>query len=345
MDEQKQAEALRLRRYRSAKKVELATLKQHIFHLEAALSRLKSKALAPGNVGSQHDATTALAILCRYNQSLREKVKTHAKLAQVLAAWVTSHHPPLGVSRRSTWVESTLLDDPTARHQGFQWLSQRVYYMALASSARPAERLERSEAYSFRLHTYVNDDGETNIAAMDLQLQTIYFTNATRIGRGLWHRLSQNQLAIDSVLPTTTVVETVQDKTVYHCGVYEGNDVRSCRIMTRFEDTDERVVITFCLVKDDERRALEEGEFRTHGLGWAVFERVTDGITKLRFSVVHYAPRTRRGRASLAEIGQLYGLSNKGIEHRDAYIERLRRVIGETFIQGIQHGADQLRQL
>ncbi|CAK4654593.1 unnamed protein product [Aphanomyces euteiches] len=64
-----------------------------------------------------------------------------------------------------------------------------------------------------------------------------------------------------------------------------------------------------------------------------------------RFSTVHSAPITPKGAASLEQIGQIYGKSAHGIEHREAYIEHVRAIAEKVYLTGFRQLTDAFAEI
>ncbi|KAF0719808.1 Aste57867_775 [Aphanomyces stellatus] len=96
-----------------------------------------------------------------------------------------------------------------------------------------------------------------------------------------------------------------------------------------------RIVHTFLFVAHDERSPIGDHEIRVNGfVGMCVNERITDSATLTRHSMIYLPPITCYGKASPAQIGNMYGLSSTDVEFRETYIERILADAETTYVEG-----------
>ncbi|KAF0684592.1 Aste57867_23446 [Aphanomyces stellatus] len=346
------AEIVRLRKFRELKKAERKALEMELATLEWKLRELQvgpqefSSSKTQGGISRQLSAyQLAVDVLLHVNQSLRSKVKDTKTLAQVLATWVTSHHPQITPTTRLTWTDTTLMAHPVARRQGFHWLSERLYHAAI----RGSEGLSRNEfdkfvddSMQFEMHTTLNDDGNVQITRMDLHCYNILFEKFDTIAATAWNFLRHFSFGA-AWLACNVEIDRVHGKLVYDHNVNPRDRTSLRRILCMFEEPN-RVVITLTKVKDDELYALTPGERRTHGYAWYVIERLTDHMTLMKHSYINYIPTTLAGEISLEEFGELFGLLRPTDCHQVRYIESIRSAAERAYIGQIQEGVNMYRQ-
>ncbi|KAF0695918.1 Aste57867_13293 [Aphanomyces stellatus] len=374
IDETRWAEAMRLRKYRKAKKTEVHQLKTELLQLEADLNRLNSKARQPTaeqtrslDVSQQLLGGETLKAM-KENQALRDQVERQRSLARLLMLWVasdrtptvdtvtapsinlsvsTAHinvddfvratHAPLYHQMRPLGTQLTLLANPVARREGFLWICQRVYHTATRAfppQERPGCNIDG--AMRFQMHTCDDDDDGVSIAAMDLQIQAMFHANYKELANGLWRRLVQDTFMKSRVIVSSEVVEPVNPNILYTHGVYSGTGSTARRILSIFVEPT-RIIITICLVAEDEQYPLADGELRTHGFGWIIFEQMTDCTTLVRYSLLHLAPISNHGKAPLERVGRMFGQPVDSIvENRNAHIERIGQVAEKWFLEAYQ---------
>ncbi|KAF0695916.1 Aste57867_13291 [Aphanomyces stellatus] len=352
----KKSESQRMREYRAAKKAQLSELDKELYFLKGKLAQLQQTTFPVASSIVTADRTRLLAHIAHAraeNANLRAEATRHGALADVMATWVASQRPIQALLPRSSWIESTLLADPVARRQGFQWLSDRVFHTAVAAAptrpARPPALLTdpslEHPLMSFDMHVCDDDNGPMTIAAFENQLHMLLFANFRHAADVTWAGYMHNDYNGVSVIPSSPLRERIHDHLGYFCGMYDSTGLQSCRIMAKYE-ADDRIVITFCMVAKDELLPIVHGTFRTHGFGWISFERVTDGITALHHGFYHLTPLTAtQGRAALDDVASIYGLprEDQGATP-EVCLARLRATTEQHFSRGYLKIARELRQ-
>ncbi|KAF0719812.1 Aste57867_779 [Aphanomyces stellatus] len=356
-DDKKQQENIRLRKYQDAKKVERAQLLAAVASLQEELAC--TKAAGPSQRRRKttrgNPYTVAAQVLLKYNQSLKDQVATQAKLVHVLSAWVASHNPSQGLATQPAWTESTLLADPVARRQGLEWLSQKVYHAATQAFPLHPCRDAFQDAIAVRMH---QDESDVHIAAFEISVQYhTVFATLSHVARSMWTFMTGTSFATSKTVACDDV-ERAHDGLLYSYAKNDRAGTSIRRIMAMYEE-DDRVVLTACKVAEDERFPLPPCEIRNHGFGWLVLfcgiyclfsmlteylfssvmmvlQRVTDSITLVRATDMQFAPLTVHGKATLEDIGRLYGrpMPPDGIQHREAFIEQVGGVAEQVFIDG-----------
>ncbi|KAF0716050.1 Aste57867_3053 [Aphanomyces stellatus] len=325
----KKDEAQRLRKYREGKKSEVRRLQAQVQAFEMELKRAKTSPKKSNNSRPQQltPYQVAAKVLQKYNHSLRGQVEQAYQLACLMASWVAAQTPQPGPHMHKSWMESTLLANPDARRQGYQWLSERIYHAATRVFPRQPLGGSVQDAITFTMHTR-HDEAERTIAAMENHVQTTFFGHFKQVAQVLWHCMANNATATFSY----DVVDAVHDQLLYVRGSNPLMRTTNLGLVCVFEEP-RRIVTTYCLVAHDECYPLCDDELRTHGFGWTIHEHVTDDITLTRHSMLYGAPITKAGHVSLQHIGRLYGQGV--VAHRDAYIEAIRAVAEVTFVQGL----------
>ncbi|KAF0692823.1 Aste57867_16135 [Aphanomyces stellatus] len=308
----RRAESLRLRKYRAQKKVELNELEKELWYLQGKLAQLQ----AARRGHTPHTATPT------EHKALHDAVEKQTRLIRILSVWVASQTPE--PSLVAPTAHATLLDDPSARLQGYYWLSNRVYHTATTAFPSHPFGSRVDDSFQFQMHVADADGDGPIVTGMETHVQHTFFTSLDCVKTLLWSCEEHNRVQT-YVVSSSESVDHVSHHLVYYGGVYQSTNTRVRRLVCLFEDTD-RVVFTYVLVAHDERFPMAEGEVRTHGFSWTIAESVTDHITLVRHSTMHFAPVTRHGVASLQDIGRLYGQSADGARYRQAYVERIRSV-------------------
>ncbi|KAF0719561.1 Aste57867_955 [Aphanomyces stellatus] len=328
--DRKFSEALRFRRLRAAKKAEMQDLRAEVHRLERELSCLQT-APHPSSARRMGPQAMAMHVLQTQNAALRERIKTQRQLARVLSVWVSSQCPSQDLPLRYAWKDATLLAHPLARRQGYEWLSRRVYHNAVSRCSRMHPFGDRvDDALHYELVTADNDDNDAGVSIARTQghIQHTFFGNYKTIAAVLWDKHCRGQYVKPYPHATVSpgVLDHVTSHLVYYTFAYDGIGVHAHHILSKVEEPN-RIVLTVALVADDECHPLAADDLRQHGFCWFILERVTDTITLWRSALYVHAPITAHGVASLAQMGQLYGLPEMApAMSRASYIERIRSV-------------------
>ncbi|KAF0719811.1 Aste57867_778 [Aphanomyces stellatus] len=345
VDARLEAERQRQRRHRESKRAKRKLIEAEIRYYEDQLERL--------HIARQESADsrrTSVALVSpeavQVNASLREAVQRRHHFSRMLYLWVVSQHPQATPTPRPSWLHSTLLADPVGRRHGFEWLCQKVYHNARQGFPRNPFGNSVADEMRFTMHTTEDDDidGSPTILAMEMQYQLTAFGHFKHVAELFWRYVEGTSYAASSVVPCQAV-DVVRDRLVYYHGVHPQTGTSLRRIMCTFEE-ENRVVMVFPKIQQDESYPLVEGELRTHGFGWVVFERVTDSITLFRHADLHLVPVATHGPATTEQIGQLYGVSSQGeSETRAVYIERIRSAAETKYLQEYDRWFRTFRQL
>ncbi|KAF0718808.1 Aste57867_1465 [Aphanomyces stellatus] len=315
---------LRQQKHQAAKKEVRQMLEAELRYLEDQLEARRTSATTSSHrTGSSH---RLLAVIFYQTQSLREQVQRQRNLLELLHAWVLSQEPQPGLVSRHAWVDCTLLADPTARHEGFEWLSRRVYHTALTNCP-----FGSFVGDAFRPGVAISNDGNDSdmaVTACGGHSQMTVFCDFNRVANAYW----QHQRATTLGLP---VVENVHDGLIYCQRSIPQMDLHMRTVLRLFHEP-QRSVLTALTVSDDEKYPGHSTEWRVHGYKWTVFEHVAEGVTLIReANCLHFAP-TCQGESSLPRIGHLFGvppLSDTPV----CYIYRLRAIV-EGFDRERYHG-------
>ncbi|KAG9398598.1 hypothetical protein AC1031_014380 [Aphanomyces cochlioides] len=326
------AETQRKRKYRTAQHSELVQLEAQVRRLRAYMSQLKRE------IGGRQ-----LARLKDENVSLRTQVSQYYYLMQIFSQWVhMNEHPQKDLSHRPTWFESTLLAHPITRRQGIQWLSERVYHQArhtfplsrdvmgkeyLLPLKHPYQgQVEVTFSFIAHLSDEIDDEGVT-IDALETRCRHTIPTDFRSAAATHWDQVVHTNSTV-----TMKLIERVDDRFAYchHINHRIGTNILS--IAALFQE-DNRVVVTYCYVANDELFPLEDDVMRPHGFSWTIYEAMSSGMTLVHNFALQYTPIMVNGRViPLERIGQLFSQSPTGVRHRDAYIERIRSVAEASFI-------------
>ncbi|KAF0699711.1 Aste57867_9725 [Aphanomyces stellatus] len=290
---------VRMRKMRAKEKGEKERLHVQLSHLQDTLRRLQISrhVLQLASPAYKYAAT----VLLKYTQALQYQVQDCHQLLQLLYAWVAAQQPHSGLD---AWMQSPLpttsmlLADPVARRHGCEWWSQRIYHTAMKSLPQFPFDATAQDTIRSTLHTCETEHG-VHVSAVESPGQFTVFASLEYVAAAWWRLTLEPQRGTHEA-----VLERMHDRLVVK---YEKrHDTSSSRvsIVARVDDDDApRIVLTDCWVAHDECHPLvDDREFRVHGFGWAVFEKVTDAITLVRASEVHFTPLTAHGLMPLEDM-------------------------------------------
>ncbi|KAH9097966.1 hypothetical protein LEN26_016849 [Aphanomyces euteiches] len=261
---------------------------------------------------------------------LRDKVNKSQYLSIVLCHWAyINETPQKDLAHQPTYT--TLLTHPITRKQGLQWLSERIYHEAclvLPETTLYRGKVENTISQNTYVSHDIDEDGPT-IAAMETIYQHTICTNFEIVARYYW----ENATGDAAPVPWTLIDKVDNGRFMYlhHTNARVGTNALA--IAGLFIEAN-RAVITNCFVAKDELLPLGEGLQRPHGFSWTVYQAVTPDITLIYSRSFQYAPLSSNGRQiPLEKIGQLFGLSPHGVQHRETYIEQMRSAAEAIFVE------------
>ncbi|KAF0719598.1 Aste57867_927 [Aphanomyces stellatus] len=289
---------------------EIAKLKAQIAYLDARIVWMSG---LPSKPRLAQSYVVANQILRNYNASLRRQASEGLNVTQLLECWVAAHCPMEGPAWRSSWIETTLVKDPVSRLYGYQWLSEKLCHtgVALLSSYGPV-----NVSKDTRVRTCDTDDG-LSIEAMETYVQATQSGNFKNHAAARW-------FAGLKLADGAKHKEVVNDRLMF----YEYINPRTCShsfyVAALFEEPT-RVVITVLGVHEDESIQIPHGEPIVPCYNVYVYDRKAESETLFRQISVVFTPMMADSRpVSLARIGAMRGLTVDGIEHREAYIQRIQ---------------------
>ncbi|KAG9411111.1 hypothetical protein AC1031_022078 [Aphanomyces cochlioides] len=88
----------------------------------------------------------------------------------------------------------------------------------------------------------------------------------------------------------------------------------------------DRITVTHAGIAVDERYPFAEGETRSSGFQWTIFEHITDRLTLVRWSLLIFCPVNDQGSLSLHDTARNFGCPVSRFDSDEVLIERIRRV-------------------
>ncbi|KAF0695914.1 Aste57867_13289 [Aphanomyces stellatus] len=313
-------ELARLRKYRAFKKAELKQLRAEASALVHRMTWLRADRRQRNVDAISLADHEALAQLLSENKTLRGQIERQSMLLRLLWAQAQWHMhemlPP------PTLSGSILVAHPEARRQGLAWLSERVYHTAMGFCPREFDP-SMEDRYTFQMHTGVDEVGQLIFTGTEIHGQHTYFCHFKAMADVVWN--AEKSIPRPDA-PTFTSLEewthgpdNMMD--YYHGSYGTGDDVR---ILERRYNHSSRVVITYTFVATDECFPNMEGRLQINGYGWTIIDCITDSITRVRHSTMHFPPITTHGVATVSEMGLTYGVTPEGNAYREAHVERIR---------------------
>ncbi|KAG9398606.1 hypothetical protein AC1031_014390 [Aphanomyces cochlioides] len=314
------AETMRKRRYRAGKRNELNQLKAEARRLATYLSELK----APQSKSGQLENLEA------ENSSLQAKLNHLQNLVQALSYWANVNEAPQkGLSYQP--AITTLFAHPITRRQGIQWLSERVYHEAcrvLPLTHPYRGQIEDAMSLDVFLSEDIDEEGAT-IAGIETKCQYTVCTNFENAAQCSW----ENSIGTSPDSPVSRMlIDKVDDRFMYFHHTNSRIGTNALTIAGLFKEAN-RVVVTNCFVANDELFPLGNGLQRPHGFSWTVYQSVAPDITLIYNHAFQYTPLSANGRPiPLERIGELFGLSPQGVQHRTTFIEQIRSAAEAAYI-------------
>ncbi|KAH9106521.1 hypothetical protein AeMF1_017882 [Aphanomyces euteiches] len=263
---------------RLKRKKELQTLIAQVEHLEQALNYLKA------HPEEQHQAMSPFAyahrVLARQYYALNSQVKAIKRFNRLFASWAI----------------------PQQLYQGYEEIqvpTDATYNMSV--EAQPSSPIERKVEDAIKVKLHVGEDGiGTSIRAIECHVQLTIDANFENAAKTWWFDLVESTPMLSS-----TIVESFEQHIVYVKQEYpQLKYIRMCVAGVFLDHENDRITITQTGIALDKRFPFQDGENRTNGISWIVFQHVTDRLTLVRWSVLNFCPVNAKGALPLREVAQ-----------------------------------------
>ncbi|KAH9076685.1 hypothetical protein Ae201684P_010621 [Aphanomyces euteiches] len=233
--------------------------------------------------------------LTRHGNRLSSRLEELAKVISILSMWVflQAPHEP-----KPTMMESTLLGNEECRKYGYQWLCEKVLYMALAAHPNKDRSCPRHSQFTV-------------------------FGNYSDVAQACWDTLLQEL--------SSTVIDKIHDDLVYFYIEYGPMKTKLLRLAGMFR-LKNRIVITQTTIAYDERYPMKEQESRLHGFGWTILDEIGEGITLWRQSNLFYTPVNQSRPLVLEEIGDFVHYQLQEGEPRETVIIKYHTMVENGYI-------------
>ncbi|CAK4770199.1 unnamed protein product, partial [Aphanomyces euteiches] len=215
-------------------------------------------------------------------------------LKRFLQDWLASQSPQ---KNRPSPMETTLLQDEMGRKSGSLYMTNRAFKMS--NLEFPPEQIhdDVEDRVEVKLHLDEDDQG-TCIHAIECHVQFTIDANFENVAKTWWFDLVESTPIFKS-----TIVERFQQNIVYVNQELAREKFKRLTVAGVFMDEEkDRITITQTNIALDERFPFVDGENRSNGMQWIVFQHITDRLTLVRWTVMNFCPVNAYGPLSLSEV-------------------------------------------
>ncbi|CAK4477981.1 unnamed protein product, partial [Aphanomyces euteiches] len=140
----------------------------------------------------------------------------------------------------------------------------------------------------------------TCIRAIEYHLQFTIFANFENVAKTWWFDLLEA-----SPLVVSTVLDAIGEHIIYVSQEHSSlKYTRLCLAGIVMDEEKDRITITQTGIATDDRFPFQDGESRSNGFQWVVFQHVTDNLTLVRWSLLNFCPVNAKGPLSLSEMAR-----------------------------------------
>ncbi|KAH9148875.1 hypothetical protein AeRB84_007913, partial [Aphanomyces euteiches] len=144
------------------------------------------------------------------------------------------------------------------------------------------------------------DDRGPCIYAIESHVPFTVDANFENVAKTWWFDLVESNPLVEA-----SVLERFEDHIMYLKHEYSSYKYRRLCVAGVFLDRDQdRITITQTAIALDDRFPLVEVESRSNGFQWIVFQRITDRLTVVRWSISNFCPVNADGPISLREYAE-----------------------------------------
>ncbi|CAK4098495.1 unnamed protein product, partial [Aphanomyces euteiches] len=321
--------AVRQRNSRDTKKKLFQSWYDRIEDLEAHLAYFKKKAAKWKRINDYKTAALAAHILKteRINLELLTALTGQEQLKVFLQDWLASQSPQKSLKGRPSPMETTLLPDENGRRSGCLYMTNRAYCL---SKQKYPPRKTYEEEVEDSLHVTLHldeDDRGTCVYAYECHIQFTVDANFENVAKTWWFDLVESNPLVEA-----SIIEKFEDHIMYVKHEFTRFKFRRLCVAGVFLDHDEdRITITQTGIAVDERFPFVEGESRSNGFQWIVFQHVTDRLTIVRWSIVSFCPVTANGPLSLFETAVNMRCDVKPEDSEEVLLAKLQTMVENGF--------------
>ncbi|KAF0723172.1 hypothetical protein Ae201684_017793 [Aphanomyces euteiches] len=248
------------------------------------------------------------------------------QLTVFLQDWLASQSPQKG---RPSPMGTTLLPDDNGRRNGCYYMTNRAYN--LSKQKYPPRKTYEEEVEDFidvKIHLDEDDRGAC-VYATECHVQFTVDANFENVAKTWWFDLVESNPLVEA-----SVIEKFEDHIKYVKHEYTRVKYRRLCVAGVFLDHDEdRITITQTGIAIDERFPFVQGESRSNGIQWLVFQHVTDRLTIVRWSIVSFCPVSVNGPLSFFETALNSGCDVKPDDSEEVLLAKFQTA-AEKFLEG-----------
>ncbi|KAH9148480.1 hypothetical protein AeRB84_008181 [Aphanomyces euteiches] len=292
--------AVRQRNSRDTKKQLIQSWQDRVEDLEKFFAYYKRKEASKKRINEHRAAIRAARAHImkteRINLELLTRLEGRILLKRFLQDWLASQSPQ---KNRPSPMETTLLQDEKGRTSGSLYMTNRAFKMSNLEFPPELVHEDVEDYVEVKLHLDEDDHG-TCIHAVECHVQFTIDANFENVAKTWWFDLVES-----TPLLTSTIVEKFKENIMYVSQEHTRAKVKRLTIAGAFMDEEkDRITITQTGIALDERFPFVEGENRSNGMQWVVFQHITDRLTLVRWTIVNFCPVNANGPLSLSEVAE-----------------------------------------
>ncbi|KAG9411135.1 hypothetical protein AC1031_016788 [Aphanomyces cochlioides] len=252
----------------------------------------------------------------RLNKELKMTTEGREEVILFLFNWVMTQVPQKG---RPSPMEITLLPDESGRRSGGFYMTNRAY--TLSKEYYPYRLLNDGVEDEFKVEIYLGEDENgTCIFAIECHLQFNVFANFENVAKTWWFDLVESTDLIRSTIEERFAKHIVYVRQEYPQLKYN----RLCVAGVFLDHDQDRITITQTGIALDERFPFQEGESRTNGYHWVVFQHVEDRLTVVRWSLVTYCPVNANGPLSIRQVAENLRCTVHDMDSKETLLSKIK---------------------
>ncbi|CAK4516350.1 unnamed protein product [Aphanomyces euteiches] len=184
----------------------------------------------------------------------------------------------------------------------FEQFMQQFYLKNNITEAEFGKRCRAAVKNDAKASQYLesHEENGTCIRAIEYHLQFTIFANFENVAKTWWFDLLEA-----SPLVVSTVLDAIGEHIIYVSQEHSSlKYTRLCLAGIVMDEEKDRITITQTGIATDDRFPFQDGESRSNGFQWVVFQHVTDNLTLVRWSLLNFCPVNAKGPLSLSEMAR-----------------------------------------
>ncbi|CAK4614110.1 hypothetical protein AeMF1_019179 [Aphanomyces euteiches] len=268
-------------------------------------------------------AKAKIATFEQENKELETMLADREELKAWLADWVDAFTPKKG---EPNYMELTLLQDDQGRRRGSSYMTNRTHLMS--QKAYPYKPFGNSLEDITEVKCHLGEDEYgVCIKAFESYAHFTVEGNFEDLAKAWRFDLTESTPAFSVML-----MDKMDDDILYI--IHELHHLKLKRISVSGVfpgyPGQERVTVTHSGIAVDERFPFHEGESRANGFQWIIFEKISDSLTLVRWSLVNFCPVNANGPLSLHETARSFNCPVNRFDSDEFIVERIRHTAEMT---------------